>query len=156
MVTAHKVREFLDSHRVKYVLLSHSPAFTAQEVAASAHVPGKDLAKTVMVKTDGRMAMAVVPASHKVNFDHLREVAGAKQVELADEQEFKDRFPDCDIGAMPPFGNLYGMDVFVSETLSRDKEIAFNAGSHTELIRLPYKDFERLVQPKVAKISLKE
>lgn len=121
-----------------------------------AHIHGKDLAKTVIVKVDGKLAMAVVPASHKVRLDHLRSTVGAKHVELASEQDFKDKFPGCDIGAMPPFGNLYDMDVYVSETLSQDEEIAFNAGSHTELIQLPYQDFERLVHPKVARISLKE
>jgi Ala-tRNA(Pro) deacylase len=151
-----KLKEFLDSHRVKYISITHSPAYTAQEIAACAHIPGKDLAKTVMVRADGTMAMAIVPASHKVSLDHLRTAMGAKQVELASEQDFKGRFPDCDIGAMPPFGNLYDMAVYVSETLSKDREIAFNAGSHTELIRVPYKDFEQLVKPKVARISLKE
>ena len=151
-----KLKNFLDSQHVKYVAIIHSPAYTAQEVAASAHIHGKDLAKTVMIKTNGKMAMAVVPASHKVSLDHLCDVLGADKVDLASEQDFKDRFPDCEIGAMPPFGNLYDMDVYVSETLSRDKEIAFNAGSHTELIQLPYQDFDRLVHPKVAKISLSE
>ena len=151
-----KLKEFLDSQRVKYVTITHSPAYTAQEIAACAHIHGKDLAKTVMVKADGEMVMAVVPASHKVRLDHLCNAVGAKKLDLASEQEFKDKFPDCEIGAMPPFGNLYGMDVYVSETLTQDKEIAFNAGSHTELIQLPYQDFERLVQPKVAKISLRE
>ena len=151
MGTARKLREFLDSQRIKYVTISHSPAYTAQEIAACAHIPGKELAKTVMVKADGKMAMAVVPASHKVNLAHVREAAGAKQLDLAGEQDFKGAFPECEIGAMPPFGNLYGMDVYVSETLAKDEEIAFNAGSHTELIRLSYKDFERLVRPKVAK-----
>jgi len=151
-----KLKEYLDSEHVKYVTITHSPAYTAQEIAASAHIRGKDLAKTVMVKADGKMAMAVVPASHKVSLDRLGGVVGAKKVGLASEQDFKDRFPDCEIGAMPPFGNLYDMDVCVSETLAEDSEIAFNAGSHTELVKLSYKDFERLVHPKVARISLKD
>jgi Ala-tRNA(Pro) deacylase len=151
-----RLKEFLDSHKIKYVTISHSPAITAQEIAASAHIPGKELAKTVMVKIDGKMAMAILPASYKVDFGLLQEVAEAKKVELADEREFKDMFPECEVGAMPPFGNLYDMDVFSSETLTEDEEIAFNAGSHTELIRLAYKDFERLVQPKVAKLSTKD
>ena len=151
-----KLKDFLDSQRVKYITITHSPAYTAQEIAASAHIHGKDLAKTVMFKADGKLAMAVVPASHKVRLEHLRSMVGAKDFQLASEQDFGDQFPDCDIGAMPPFGNLYDVDVFVSETLSQDKDIAFNAGSHTELIQLPYKDFERLVHPKVARISLKE
>ncbi|HUT88905.1 MAG TPA: YbaK/EbsC family protein [Thermoguttaceae bacterium] len=150
---AKRLKEFLDGQKVKYVMIQHSPAFTAQEIAASAHVSGKELAKTVMVRIDGKMAMAVLPASFKVNFDRLREAAGAENVELAGEAEFEDMFPGCDVGAMPPFGNLYDMEVYVSERLAEDAEIAFNAGSHTELVRLAYADFERLVSPRVAKIS---
>ena len=148
-----KLKEFLDSHNVKYVTIKHSSAFTAQEIAATAHIPGKELAKTVMVKLDGKMAMAVLPASYQVDMDHLRKATGAKNVQLASEQEFRDMFPDCEVGAMPPFGNLYAMQVFSAKVLAEDDEIAFNAGSHIELIRLPYKDFERLVQPKVISLS---
>ncbi len=150
-----KLREFLDSQNVRYVSLRHSPAYTAQEIAASGHIPGKDLAKTVMVKIDGQMAMAVLPASHQVDFDFLKKAAGAKEVKLATEEEFKGLFPDCDIGAMPPFGNLYGMQVFAAKALTEDREIVFNAGSHSELIRLTYKEYERLVNPKVINFSLK-
>jgi Ala-tRNA(Pro) deacylase len=148
-----KLREFLDSHNIKYVTISHSLAYTAQEIAASAHIAGKEVAKTVMVKIDGKMAMAVLPASYKVSFDLLKKAAGAQKVELANEHDFRDMFPESDVGAMPPFGNLYGMEVFVDEILSQDQEIAFNAGSHTELIKLAYRDFERLVKPKVAKFA---
>ena len=109
-----------------------------------------------MVKADGKIAMAVLPASHKLSLDHFKTITGASKVDLASEQDFKGSFSDCEIGGMPPFGNLYGMDVYVSETLSGDEEIAFNAGSHTELIRMAYKDFERLVHPKVVRISMKE
>ncbi len=144
-----KLKEFLDSNKVKYVSISHSAAYTAQEIAASAHVPGKELAKTVMVKVDGKMAMAVLPASCKVDLMHLKDAVGAASVELAGEREFRDMFPGCETGGMPPFGNLYGMDVYVSAKLAEDQEIAFNAGSHTELLKLAYKDFERLVNPKV-------
>ena len=150
---AKRLKEFLDGQKVKYVVIQHSPAFTAQEIAASAHVSGKELAKTVMVRIDGKMAMAVLPASFKVDFDRLREAAGAERVELAGEAEFEDMFPGCEVGAMPPFGNLYDMEVYVSKRLAEDEEIAFNAGSHTELVRLAYADFERLVSPRVAKIS---
>jgi len=148
-----KLKQFLDDNGVRYVTIQHSPTFTAQEIAASAHIPGKELAKTVMVKIDGKMAMAVLPASFKVDMEKLKVATGAGTVELAGEQEFKDMFPACEIGAMPPFGNLYAMDVFAAEVLAEDEEIAFNAGSHTELIRLAYADFERLVHPKVVKIS---
>ena len=150
-----KLKEYLDGEKIKYVSIKHSEYYTAQEVAASAHIPGKELAKTVMVKLDGKMAMAVVPASYNVDLDLLKKVAGAKKVSLAAEAEFKNSFGDCDVGAMPPFGNLYGMDVYVGESLAEDERIAFNAGSFTELIQLPYHDFARLVKPTVVKISSK-
>jgi Ala-tRNA(Pro) deacylase len=153
---ATRLREFLDSQHVKYVTMKHSPAYTAQEIAAAAHVRGKELAKTVMVEIDGKMAMAVVPASRKVNFDLLKAAAGAEDVELAGEKAFRDMFPECEVGAMPPFGNLYETPVYVSHLLTSDEEIVFNAGSHTELIRLAYADFERLVRPKVARIAYGE
>ena len=152
----NKLKEFLDSQRIKYVTISHSPSYTAQEVAASAHVRGKDLAKTVMVTLDGRMAMVVLPASRKVGFDLLREASGAENVQLASERAFSDMFPGCEVGAMPPFGNLYGVDVYASKLLEQDEEIAFNAGSHTELVRLAYRDFVRLVNPKVARVAFGE
>ena len=149
-----KLREFLDSHAVRYFVVSHSPAYTAQEIAAAAHVPGKELAKTVMVTLDGKMAMVVLPASRQLDFVLLRKQTEAREVELASEKEFADLFPECEIGAMPPFGNLYGMDVYVSEELEDDDESAFNAGAHTELLRLSYENYKRLVHPKVAKLSL--
>ena len=148
-----KLREYLDNNKIKYVIISHSSAFTAQEIAASAHIPGKKLAKTVLIKIDGKMAMAVLPASDKVDFDLLKDTLGSENVRLAYEQEFMDKFPDCEIGAMPPFGNLYGMDVYVAKSLTVDEEIAFNACSHSELIRMVYNDFERLVNPKILDFS---
>ncbi len=144
-----KLKAFLDKEKVKYVSIVHSPAYTAQEVAASAHVTGKELAKTVIVELDGRMAMAVLPADRKIVLQDLREVTGSDEVKFASEDEFKQKFPDCETGAMPPFGNLYGMDVYVAEGLTRNEEIAFNAGSHTEIIKMAFHDFERLVQPRV-------
>jgi Ala-tRNA(Pro) deacylase len=153
---AKKVAQFLDSHKVKYVMVKHSTAFTAQEIAASAHIPGKELAKTVMVKLDGTMAMAVLPASYRVDFKGLKKLTGAKKVELASEDEFQRLFPECEIGAMPPFGNLYDMAVYVANPLPDDDEIALNAGSHTELIRLHYADFQRLVEPVVGDFGQKE
>lgn len=144
-----KLKEFLDREKIKYVSIVHSTAYTAQEVAASAHVTGKELAKTVIVELDRKMAMAVLPANRKIVLQDLREVTGCDEVKFASEDEFRQRFPDCETGAMPPFGNLYGMEVYVAESLIDNEEIAFNAGSHTEIIRLPFKDFERLVRPKV-------
>ena len=148
-----KLKEHLDSEKIKYVTLSHSPAYTAMEVAESAHVPGRVLAKTVMVRLDGRIAMAVLPSTRKVDLNLLRESAGAEEAKLATEEEFKSLFPDCETGAMPPFGNLYGMDVYVAPSLAEDDEIAFNAGTHTEVMWLGYRDFERLAKPKVVRMT---
>ena len=142
-----KLKQFLDENQVKYLCISHSKAYTAQEVAQSAHIPGRAMAKVVIVKLDGELAMAVLPTNRKVVLQDLRDVTGSDQVRFATEEEFKDRFPDCEIGAMPPFGNLYGMEVFAAESLAAAGEIAFNAGSHEEIIKLDYADFERLVQP---------
>src|SRR5712692_3298480 len=148
-----KLKEFLDSQNIKYVAISHSKAYTAQGIAALTHISGKELAKTVIVKLDDALAMVVLPASGQVDLSLLKAATGAKTVALAGETEFKDQFPGCETGAMPPFGNLYGMPVFADESLRKDKEIAFNAGSHHELTRLAYEDFERLVKPKIVKFS---
>jgi len=149
-----KLKRFLDEKRVKYVSIKHSLAYTAQEIAASAHIHGKELAKTVIVRLDGKTAMAVLPASRRIDMELLRTAAKAKSAELASEQEFRDLFPGCSLGAMPPFGNLYGMDVFADTALAADEEIAFNAGSHTELFRMEYKSFAELVKPVLAKIAV--
>jgi Ala-tRNA(Pro) deacylase len=143
------LREFLDKNRIKYTLITHSPAYTAQEIAAMAHIKGRELAKTVIVKVDGTLAMAVLPASFQVDLDLLRMAAGASAVSLATEAEFRNRFPGCETGAMPPFGNLFNMPVYVAEQLTRDDEIAFNAGTHSELVRLAFDDYARLVKPVV-------
>jgi Ala-tRNA(Pro) deacylase len=148
-----KIRRFLDENDVRYASIQHSRAYTAQEVAESAHVPGHELAKTVMVKLDGALAMAVVPAVFNLDLELLRGAAGADTAVLATEAEFSARFPDCQPGAMPPFGNLYGMSVYADEGLSDEEMIAFNAGSHVEIIRMAYADFERLVAPKLARIA---
>jgi Ala-tRNA(Pro) deacylase len=152
---AEHLKAFLDREKVKYVVITHSPAFTAQEIAASAHIPGRELAKTVIVKLDGQLAMAVLPASYRVDFAQLREATGARTVELADEREFLHLFPDCAPGAMPPFGNLYGLKTYVADSLAEDELIAFNAGSFTELIQLAYRDYERLVQPTVMRFGVR-
>jgi len=152
---AKKLIEFLNGEKVKYVTLNHSPAYTAQEITATTHTPGKEFAKTVIVKLDGEMAMIVVPASHQVDLESVKKASDAKEVALATEEEFQLRFPDCDVGAMPPFGNLYGMDVYVAASLAESEEIVFNPGSHLELIRLAYRDFWRLVRPKALVFSRK-
>ncbi|MFC2084563.1 aminoacyl-tRNA deacylase [Bacteroidota bacterium] len=152
---AKELKEFLDSKSIKYVSITHSVAYTAQEIAASAHIRGRDMAKSVLIKIDGKLAMAVLPATYKIDFNLLKDAIASKDVRLANEQEFKDEFPGCEVGAMPPFGNLYNMDTYVAASLVEDEEIAFNAGTHTELIRMDYKDYEKLANPKILRFSQK-
>jgi len=147
-----KLREFLDSHNVKYLVISHSLAYTAQGVAALAHVSGKKLAKTVIVKIDGILAMAVIPASEHVDLERVRTLTGAETVEVATEREFTDAFPDCETGAMPPFGNLYDMSVYADASLAENEEITFTAETHRELVRMQWEDMARLVNPTVDRL----
>ena len=148
-MTTAKLRNLLDQEHIRYITIQHSPAYTAQEIAASAHIPGKELAKTVIAKINEKLTMLVLPASSKVHLKHLSELLDTKNVELVPESEFENAFPECELGAMPPFGNLYDMDTYVDKSLEEDKEIAFNAGNHSELIKLAYKDYVRLVKPEV-------
>lgn len=151
-----RLTDFLNTQKVKYVAITHSPAYTAQEIAALVHIPGREVAKTVMVKVDGRIAMAVLPASSMVDFTQLRTGIGASKVELATEIDFKEMFPECEVGAMPPFGNLFGMDVFVDNALAEDEDIAFNAGTHKELVRMGYADFQRIVSPRMINFGVRK
>lgn len=150
---SQRLIDYLDQNQIRYTTLKHSLAYTAQEIAAVSHIPGKNLAKTVMINLKGKLAMAVLPASYKIDFDHLKQALGTDTVRLAHEKEFLNLFPDCEVGAMPPFGNLYGMDVYVAHSLSEDEEIAFNSCTHSELIRMKFKDFKKLVKPKVVKFA---
>jgi Ala-tRNA(Pro) deacylase len=150
-MTMKKLTEFLDKNKIQYVVIKHSPAYTSQEIAELAHISAKKLAKTVIVKIDNELAMIALPAHLKVDFNNIKKMTGAKKVELASEAEFQEKFPDCELGAMPPFGNLFHMLVYVMSDLTKDNSIAFNAGTHVELIKLAYKDFEKLVHPKVIK-----
>ena len=149
-----KLKEFLDQHNVRYVSIEHSPAFTAPEVAASAHIAGRNFAKTVMVEISGRMAMAIVPADRKIVLSDLRDSLGEADVKLASEADFEGRFPDCEIGAMPPFGNLFGLPVYMTVSLAAEPEIAFNAGSHHEVIKMPFADYAELVKPIVLDFAM--
>ena len=149
-----KLKEFLDSNDVKYTTIGHSIAFTAQEIAARTHIHGKELAKTVIVKTGEKTLMAVLPASYRIDLNLLSQVV-ASPVQIALEEDFQNKFPNCELGAMPPFGNLYDMEIFVDESLAEDEEIAFNAGTHNELVRMAYRDFERLAKPTKASFAMK-
>ena len=146
---AKTLKSFLDRQGMKYVSIQHSAAFTAPEIAASAHVSGRDFAKTVIVMIEDQLAMVVLPANRQLVLSELRGMLDTNHVRLASEAEFKDVFPDCEIGAMPPFGNLYKIKTYVTANLADEKEIAFNAGTHTEVITMNYLDFERLVNPTV-------
>lgn len=151
-----KLTEYLDKHHRKYVVIKHSKAYTAQEIAASAHIPGKEMAKTVMVKVDGDIKMMILPSTHHLDFKQIKEALNAKEVELATEDEFRELFPDCELGAMPPFGNLFGIETFVAKSLTDDEEIAFSAGSHKELVKMAYKDFEELVKPRIISMGIRQ
>ena len=150
---ASRLKSYLEREGVKYTTVPHSPAYTATQTAQAAHVAGREFAKAVMVKIDHRMAMVVLAASEKLDMARLKQAAGARHVYLAPEEEFDKWFPGCEPGAMPPFGNLYGMEVYASRSLAADEEIAFNAGSHAEAMKIKYKDYERVVQPVVANVA---
>lgn len=146
-----RVREYLTKNQVPYISIPHHIAYSAHRTAHAAHISGKLLAKAVLVKVDDRLVMIVMPANQKVDVRNLRSAFLAHRVELAHEDDFKEMFPDCEVGGEPPFGNLYGLDVYVSERLVQDEEILFNAGTHTELLQMKYHDFEKLVHPRVLK-----
>jgi len=146
-VIAKKLKELLDSKKIKYVTLTHSPAYTIQEIAEAAHIPSDKLAKTVIVKLDGTLGMAVVPGNKKINIEALKKLANVNNIDIATESEFRSTFPDCDLGAMPPFGNLYKMKIYMDDSLAKDKEIGFNAGNHSEIIKMKYEDYESLAGP---------
>jgi Ala-tRNA(Pro) deacylase len=142
-----RLKDFLDENHVKYVTMIHSKAYTAQEIAAVLHVPGKMFAKTVVLKADGNYLMAVLSATHRVNMKLFKEISHSKKVELATEDEFESLFPKSEIGAMPPFGNIYGLSTYVDTSLTKDQDICFNATTHSEVIKMGYIDYEKLVKP---------
>lgn len=150
MTILRRLREYLDEKKVRYDVSSHREAFTAQDIAAALHVPGKKLAKVVMIKSGERFVMAVLPATWKIDMEKMKKVLKNTDVRLATENEFKDLFPACDVGAMPPFGNLYNLDVYVDKSLTEDREIVFNAGTHVDTVNMNYQDFVSLVKPVVA------
>jgi Ala-tRNA(Pro) deacylase len=147
------LEDYLREHAVPYGSHHHARAITAQEVAAVEHVPGRLFAKTVMVLADGALAMLVLPAPHHVNSERAAAALDAGEARLAGEEAFEGTFPDCEVDAMPPFGNLYGVPVYVDEALAEDEEIVFRAGTHTDTMSVAYADFERLVAPKVVRFA---
>jgi Ala-tRNA(Pro) deacylase len=148
MSTARRVKEYLEEKQVAYTHCTHRLAYMAQEVAAAQHIPGREMAKTIVVRADDQFVLVILPAVLKIDMRALRDELPFKHVELASEKEFAGLFPDCEVGAMVPFGNLYHLPVYVDQSLSADEEIVFNAGTHVDTIKMKYRDFERLVQPK--------
>ena len=149
MAVSERLRAFLGEAKVKYTAAKHPTAYTAQEIAASQHVPGRQLAKCVLVNTNRGPLLAVLPAIHRIDVKRLKTVAGTHTLTIAKEADIKRCFPDVDIGAMSPFGNLYTIPVIVDRSLSESENIVFNAGSHTDTISMSYRDFAALVKPKV-------
>lgn len=154
MQCKERLEQLLRDAGVKYEFQRHPAAFTAQEVAAAEHVPGRMLAKVVIVVADDALAMAVVPAPSKVDMEKVRAVMGAAEARVAREGEFAEAFPDCDVGSMPVFGNLYGVPVLVDRALAHNPTIVSQAGSHTETVSLDYADFVRIVDPTVTDLTV--
>ena len=154
MSVLNRLKEYLDSKKVGYEVLTHGKTYTAKELAQALHVAGKDLAKVVMLKVGERFVMAVLPATWKVDLHRLRDIFQTHEIRLATEEEIRGLFPDCELGAMPPFGNLYGLEVYVDQSLAEDEEIVFPAGTYLEAVKLRYRDFADLVKPKVAEFHM--
>ncbi len=153
MQCKERLEAYLRKHKVPYLLQHHTQAFSAQKIAEREHIPGQRVAKPVIVMADSRLIELVLPAPDQVDFSKLQSILGTKNVRLAHESEFANVFPDCEVGAMPPFGNHYGIAVYVEKRLTEDETIVFPVGTHTDTMSLKYSDFERLVQPRVVEYA---
>lgn len=154
MVGVKRIKALLDEKGIKYSITSHPKAYTAQRIAAHAHISGKNFIKTIVIKVDGKLALAVLPANDRIGFSEFAKSLQAKKVELASEAEFRDRFPDCETGAMPPFGNLYDMETYIASDLDQSEEISFNACNHIDVLTMQYRDYLKLVKPKVVPFEI--
>jgi Ala-tRNA(Pro) deacylase len=153
MAISPKLKTFLDKEKISYEVLHHSTAFTAQEVAGAQHIPGKQAIKSVIVKADGKFVMVVLPAIHMLDLKKFKESTHAKEAVLATEGDIAKLFPDYEVGAEPPFGQLYGLDVYADQDLDPNLSVIFNAGTHTDTVRIKYADYLRVVKPKVVKVG---
>jgi len=153
---AQKLKQMLDQHNIKYISINHSPAYTARETAASTFVPRREFAKTIIVDMDGEKVMAVLSASRHVDLEALRNLVQTNEARLATEDEFRELFPDCELGAMPPFGSLYNTRVFVDEMVTGVDDVCFNAGSHEQILRMDSADYMKLEQPRIGAFAIKE
>jgi len=153
MAIPSRIRDFLDSENVSFEELRHAPAFTGQEIAHTLHLSGKRCAKTVALEGDGRLALAVLPASHRLNLQDLQSVMEVEHLEMLEESELSKFFPDCQPGAIPPFGRLYGMEVWVDQAVCDSEFVVFCAGTHEDCIRMKYSEFAKLTQPRICRFS---
>ena len=156
MTVLRRLKAYLDENEVKYEVLVHPETYRAPATAEALHVPGKEMAKVVMLKDGADDLMAVLPSTFKLDLHRLREVLSSQTIRLATEEEMAQVFPDCEVGMMPPFGNLYGLDVLVDGVLTEDEEIVFPAGTAREAIKMGYDDFEELVVPRIVEFSDRE
>ena len=154
MTILKKLKDYFEKNQVAYEMGFHPEVFTAQEIAAAQHIPGKEMVKVVMVKADGKMLMLVLPASYQIDMKKLKKLLKAKKIGIAKEKQFEELFPDCEVGAMPPFGNLYSLEIWVDQVLTEDASIVFQAGNHIETVRIKYNDYASLVNPKVGDFSV--
>jgi Ala-tRNA(Pro) deacylase len=154
MTVLRKLKDYLEKNQVRYEEGYHERVYTSQEIAAAMHVPGRELAKVVMVKADRKMVMLVLPASYQVKIEKLKKALQCKKLAIAKEKDFEQLFPDCEIGAMPPFGNLYDLEVWVDRVLTGDEFIVFRAGNHVETLKIKYDDYARLVNPRVGDFTV--
>jgi len=153
-VISVRLKKFLDDNLIGFDVVQHDPAFTAQELAARMHVPGREFVKVVVIKMDGKYALAALPAHRRVDLKSLARAAGVRKCSLAGEKEFQDLFPDCDVGAMPPFGNLYDLPTYVDQEVAYNEVIVINAGTHAEAIRIRFADVRRLVRPRIGRFAV--
>jgi len=154
MTILKKLKDYFEKNQVAYEMGFHPEVFTAQEIAAAQHIPGKEMVKVVIVKADGKMLMLVLPASYQIDMKKLKKLLKAKKIGIAKEKQFEELFPDCEVGAMPPFGNLYSLEVWVDQVLTEDASIVFQAGNHIETVKIKYNDYASLVNPKVGDFSV--
>jgi Ala-tRNA(Pro) deacylase len=151
-----RLRKLLDEHAVDYQVIHHRQDHRAHETAADTHTPPAEFAKTLIVRLDSCYAMAVLPATHRLAPGRLARDIGARDVELASESEMRELLGDCEVGAAPPFGALYGLPVYASPVLARDERITFNAGTHQDAVRMTWRDYQRLARPEIVDLSRHE
>jgi Ala-tRNA(Pro) deacylase len=150
MTCRQQLETLFQKRKVRFTITKHTEVYSAQRVAREVGIPGRELAKVVIVAGDGELVMMVLPAPHRLSLAKARKVLKARRVRLAEEEDFADLFPDCELGAMPPFGDLYDLPLYVDRTLTTQREIAFNAGTHDEIMHISFTDYERVARPTIA------